>query len=54
MSIPALGLTQPLINGYGVFPEGKVAGAWCLPPTTSSGEVKERVDLYLYSLSGPS
>jgi hypothetical protein len=27
--------------------------AWCWPPTLSSAEVKERVDLYLYSPSGP-
>jgi len=40
-SRPALGPTQPLINGYQVFPP-------------SSDEVKERVELYLYSTSGPS
>jgi len=33
---------------------GKAAGAWRLPPTLSSLEVKERVELYLYSPSGPS
>jgi len=30
---------------------GKVAGAWRYPPP-SSAEVKERVELYLYSPSG--
>jgi len=30
----------------------KAAGAWRWPPTTSSAEVKERVELYLYFSSG--
>jgi len=38
----------------GLFLEGKTAGAWCWLPTPSIAEVKERVELYLYSLSGPS
>jgi len=40
-----------LYKGYRVIPRGKAAGAWRQPP---SAEVKERVELYLYSLSGPS
>jgi len=43
-----------LYNGYRVFPGGKAVGTWRLPPTPFSAEVKERVELYLYSLSGPS
>ena len=35
----------------GLFPGVKVAGALITP---SSAEIKERVELYLYSLSGPS
>ena len=41
-------------TGYRVFPGGKTAGAWRWPSTPSSAEVKENVELYLYSLSGPS
>jgi hypothetical protein len=43
-----------LCNGYRVFHGDKAAGAWCWPPTSSSAEVKERVELYLYSPSGLS
>ena len=32
-SRPAVGPTQPLYNGYRVFPGGKAAGAWCWTPT---------------------
>ena len=45
----ALGSTQPPIQWVpGLFPEDKVAGSWRSPPTPSSVEVKERVQLYIY------
>jgi hypothetical protein len=47
-------LSSLLHNGYRVFSGGKAAGAWRWPPTTTSADVKERVELYLYSLYGPS
>ena len=44
-----------LYNGYRVFPGDKAAEAWRSPPTPPSrAEVKGRVELYLYSSSGPS
>ena len=43
-----------LYNGYRVIPGGKAAGTWRWPPTLSSAEVKERVELYLYYFSVPS
>jgi len=43
-----------LCNGYRVFPGGKATGTWRDPPPPSSAEVKERVEVYLYSPSGPS
>jgi len=43
-----------LYSGYWVFPGGKVAGVWRWPPTQSGAEVQERVELCLYSPSGPS
>ena len=38
-----------LYIGYSVFSGGKAVGTWRWPPTTSSVEVKETVELYLYS-----
>jgi hypothetical protein len=38
-----------LYNGYWVFPGGKAAWAWRLPPTSIQPEAKEGVELYLYS-----
>ena len=40
--------------GNGSFPRVKLPGAWRWSSTPSSTEVKERVELYLYSSSGPS
>jgi hypothetical protein len=37
-----------------LFAWGKSAGAWRQSPTPSSAEVKTRVELNLYSRSGPS
>jgi len=43
-----------LYNWYRVFPGGKAAGAWRWSPRPSNAVVKERVELNLYSPSGPS
>ena len=43
-----------LYSGYRVFPWSKTAGAWHWPTNPSSAEFKERVELYVYSPSGPS
>jgi hypothetical protein len=43
-----------LYNENRVLPRVKAAGAWRWPLTPSSTEVKERVELYIYSPSGPS
>ena len=43
-----------LYNGYQVsFLGGKSTEVWRWPPTWSSTKVKERVELYIYSPSGP-
>jgi len=48
------GPTSLLYNGYRVFPTGvKHQGHGVDHPPLSSAEVKERVELYLYSTSGP-
>jgi hypothetical protein len=43
-----------LYNGYWVFPVGKAAGMWrgVDHPPQSSADVKERVELYIYSPLG--
>ena len=38
-----------LCNWYKIFPGGKAAGVWLWPPTPSSVEVKERIEIYLDS-----
>jgi len=54
-TITALGLTQPPAQWVrGLFLRGETAGSWRSPPTPSSAEVKERVELYLYSPFGSS
>ena len=44
------GQTSHLYNENRVCPEGKAAGSWRFPPTPCSAEVKERVEIILYSL----
>jgi len=41
-------------TGTGSFPGGKAAGAWRWAPTPSIMRVKERVEPYLHSPTGPS
>jgi hypothetical protein len=54
-SEPALGPTHRPIHWIAApFPWGKQAGRGVNNPPTCSAEVKERVELYLYSLSVPS
>jgi hypothetical protein len=51
----SMGPTQsPVQRVLRPFPGGKAAGAWRWPPTQSSIEVKESVELYLNSPSWPS
>ena len=51
----ALGPTQSLVRRVpGPFPGDKAVGCGVDHPPTSSAEVKVRVELYLYSPSGPS
>jgi hypothetical protein len=54
LSRPDLGHTQPPIQWVPGLSSGKAAGAWRWPHTQSSVEVKERIQLYLYYLSGSS
>ena len=50
VSRPALRPTSLLYNGYRVFPGGKVRpGRDANPSPPYSAEVKNRVELYLYS-----
>ena len=54
-SKPTPGLTHiPIQRGPAIFPVCKAAREWCWPPTASSAEVKERVELYPFSHSGSS
>ena len=54
-SIPALGTTQPPIKWVpGLFSGGKRLGRGVDHPPPTSAEVKEKVELYLYSPSGTS
>jgi hypothetical protein len=43
-----------LYNGYWIFPGVKRPGHGVYHPPAYSADVKERVQLYLYSISGPS
>jgi hypothetical protein len=47
------GPSSLIYSRYRVFPGDKAVGAWRWPIIRSSAEVKERVELYLYSPSGP-
>jgi hypothetical protein len=45
---------RPTHNGYRGFSGCEVAWAWRWPSTHFTAGVKERVELYFYSPSGPS
>ena len=52
-SRPALGPNQPPIQLIpGLSPGGKATRTWLWPPTPSSTEVEQRVELYAYSPLG--
>jgi len=53
LSEPPWGPPNLLHNGYRVFLEGKALGRGVDHPPPSSAEVKERVELNLYSLFRP-
>jgi len=50
--LSAWGVPSLLNSGYWVLLGNKAAGAWRWPPTLSTAEVKERIELYLYYPSG--
>jgi len=54
LSRPALRPTQSPVQWGAGLSRGKAEGAWRWRPTPSGAEVKERVELCLYSPSGPS
>jgi len=45
--------TKPPIHWVAVLSRGKAAGTWLWPPTQSTAEGKERVELYLFSPPEP-
>ena len=53
LPLSALGPTQTPIQKVLGLSRGKEAGTWHWPPTPSSAEVKESLELYLYSPYGP-
>jgi hypothetical protein len=54
LSRPDLGSTQTPVQWLPGLSGCKAAGAWRRPPTPSRAEVKEKVELYIYSPSGHS
>ena len=52
-SAPVQTASSLLYNAYRVFPGDKAVAAWCWPPTPSQRRGHERVELDLYSPSGP-